>query len=180
MHEFHVVQKCAIRNVLIVLLPLLVVLLAACGNDASPASTNSLDVTPPNAGEAVTTPAEPTAVPTPEPTNTPMKEVATTASAPTTATAIPPTTANNETGLQSAGSMLVIAGRDVQLPATVWLKSWITDLSCTDGQKCPPTPYLTLQSDDSTIEIDGNGKIWNEAIGCGDPEPFKSVKNLLR
>ena len=76
--------------------------------------------------------------------------------------------------------MIVIAGIEIQLPSDVWVDKWNPDMSCAEGKKCPTMPYWTLYNGEGTIEIDGDGKIWQELIGCGDPAPFASIKKLLR
>lgn len=76
--------------------------------------------------------------------------------------------------------MIVIGDSEVRLPHDVWVKNWAADPPCDEGKRCPTAPYWTLQNEDALIFIDGNGKVWDEIVGCGNPTPFEAVKDALR
>lgn len=157
-------------------------LLSACGGESdtvrktiasSPIVSTSAPIL--DSTELPRTP-DPTAVP-PAPTEPPAS--ATAAPDSDRSSASEPLVAP-ELGLQTAGSTINIAGNDIRLSGDIWVKDWTADPPCNNGRKCPVAPYWTLQNEDALIYIDGNGKIWDELVGCGDPAPFELIKIALK
>lgn len=84
------------------------------------------------------------------------------------------------TGPETAGSAIQIAGRTVQLPDDAWVKHRWVHILCMEGQECPPTPYFVLVRGNSTIEVDAEGRIWDEKIAKTEDAPFDFLKEALR
>jgi hypothetical protein len=153
--------------------------ISACGSSADP---TAVPVSPTIAPDPVPTVAKPTS--TPIPTRIVSTATATIVASTTesvgssdsvTSTIEPP-----EIGKHTAGTTIVIGGTEIRLPGHIFVSAWQAEAPCDTGRTCPTSPYWTLQSEDAFIEIDGEGRVWEELIGCGDPDPFSVVKQLLR
>lgn len=166
-----------------VLIVLVVVsLLSACGGESDTAPETVVPSPIVSTSAPIVDPTE--LPPTPEPTAEPPA----TTEPPTTATTVvdsdQPSASEPlvapELGLQTAGSTITIAGNDIRLSDDIWIKDWTAEPPCDSGRRCPAAPYWTLQNEDALIYIDGNGKVWDELVGCGDPAPFELIKNALK
>jgi hypothetical protein len=84
------------------------------------------------------------------------------------------------TGPETAGSAIQIAGHTIQLPDDAWVMHRWIHILCIEGQECPPTPYFVLVRGNSTIEVDAEGRIWDEKIAATQDAPFDFLKQSLR
>lgn len=86
------------------------------------------------------------------------------------------------TGPATKGALIVIAGKEIQLPTDVYIAHDVTEVLCViGGPPCPETPYYMLARGNSTIFVSiPSGIIYEEKIGEGDKEPFAFLKKALR
>lgn len=81
-------------------------------------------------------------------------------------------------GHETMGSIVNIAGTDIQLPENAWVESRIVSIFCVEGQVCPRMPYWIIARGDRTIEIDGDGNLWPLGSENHDPE-FLFIEEAL-
>jgi hypothetical protein len=83
-------------------------------------------------------------------------------------------------GPATAGSALRIAGRDVKLPADVFVEAYMISVTCQPGKQCPETPLYSIRRGQSRILISQpNGAVISEEAAPGETAPFQEIKRQL-
>jgi hypothetical protein len=83
-------------------------------------------------------------------------------------------------GPETAGKLLVIAGKDVQLPPDAYVLALITDSLCIAGRPCPETPSYVIKRGLSTIVIAiHSGTVDKEEVDPNDEGAFDFLKGVL-
>ena len=81
-------------------------------------------------------------------------------------------------GPHTAGTLIEIAGRQVQLPENVHVKTVIAHILCAPGGSCVDTPAWVLQRGDSLFSI--GRQSGRPAPGRDIPEAFDFLREALR
>lgn len=86
------------------------------------------------------------------------------------------------TGPATKGALIVIAGKEIQLPPGAYIAHDLIDVACViGGDPCLEVPLYGLVRGNSTIFVSiPSGIIYEEKIGEGDEEPFAFLKEALR
>lgn len=185
MSDVHVKQRNTIRVFLSGLMAVLTVLSVACGDKTSSTSSTFQGETLSTARGVANGPGDPPSDRSASPEvslSTIAADLSEEEDAQIRATAEAKSTGvlTHVTGTETAGSLIVIAGREIQLPADTWVKDRVIYIYCVEGQECPPTPYFVLHRGKSIIEVDAAGKIWGETISPDEMTPFAFLKDLLQ
>ena len=84
-------------------------------------------------------------------------------------------------GPETAGKLIVIAGKDVQLPPDAYVYRFVHSVACVVGRTCPETPIYEIKRGDSMITITApSGTLLEESIAPGDDRAFEFLKGVLR
>ena len=85
-------------------------------------------------------------------------------------------------GPTTKGALIVIAGKEIQLPADAYIAHDVVAVDCViGGDPCPEAPLYLLARGNSTIFISiSSGIIYDEKSGEGDKEPFAFLMEALQ
>jgi len=81
----------------------------------------------------------------------------------------------------TAGTWIVVAGKEIQLPADAYIAHHLIDVACViGGDPCLEGPLYVLARGNSTMTVSiPSGIIYQEEIGAGDAAPFAFLKEEL-
>lgn len=84
-------------------------------------------------------------------------------------------------GPETAGKLLNIAGKDVQLPPDAYVLALITDSLCIEGSPCPETPSYVIKRGFSTIVVAiHSGTVIKKEVAPDEEGAFNFLKGVLR
>ena len=77
--------------------------------------------------------------------------------------------------------MILVAGRNVQLPQDAYVSSYEPYAECTAGQPCPDPPIYELRRGAASLRIEAkSGAVIEETIVPGDAGVFDFVHDALK
>ena len=83
-------------------------------------------------------------------------------------------------GPETAGKLLLIAGKEVKLPPDAYVTAYVAHVLCIVGRPCPETPIYVIKRNSSTIEISiPSGTVIKKDVAPDDEGAFDFLKGVL-
>ncbi len=83
-------------------------------------------------------------------------------------------------GPETAGTLISVGGKEIRLPADVWVQDYVVEIFCPAGQTCARTPAYELRRGDSSILVDADGVFWSEKIEAHPGDQFAFLVEGLK
>ena len=83
-------------------------------------------------------------------------------------------------GSHIAGTVIEIAGRQVQLPTDVYVEGIVDHVLCVEGESCPNTPIYGLRRGDSRVGIEEHTGQFVPGSSDSDLAAFDFIQEALR
>ena len=84
-------------------------------------------------------------------------------------------------GPATRGSIVRIAGLEIQLPSDAFVDRYVVDILCIAGRPCPEVPIYELKRGNSTLAVSApSGAIVEEDTANGEEGAFDFLKEVLR
>ena len=87
---------------------------------------------------------------------------------------------SQEWGPHTAGTVIEIAGRQVQLPTDVYVEGIVDHVLCVEGESCPNTPIYGLRRGDSRVGIEEHTGQFVPGSSDSDLAAFDFIQEALR
>ena len=88
--------------------------------------------------------------------------------------------AHRHGGSHTAGTVIEIAGRQVQLPTDVYVEGIVDHVLCVEGESCPNTPIYGLRRGDSRVGIEEHTGQFVPGSSDSDLAAFDFIQEALR